>query len=222
MRPALHQRSGNDAAEEIPAWRLRRASSPMKGPGRADAPPIKLVTAPDTVDTAFLHHARTYVPFGHAAGGDEADAISIVDYEKRLITKVIEKGAPRATSLPTLGAARSSTALYTWDRCRRAGLLAVPPFQLGSFDDLIHAAYGWSRYGFKRTAPGFVPELEALYARYSEVGRDRCRWNAATAATYGSPPAASLQPEPRRHRLRLPSSRVWLMWRNEPGLPALS
>ena len=139
----------------------------------------RLVTAPETVEAAFLHHVRSYVPFGRAAGaGDEGDTVSIAAYEKRLIEKVKANGAPKGYITADFGYGKTSTALYIWDRCRRAGLLTVPPFQLGRLDDLLHAAYGWARYELNRSAPGLVPDLEALYRTYhqrsieSEAGGD--------------------------------------------------
>lgn len=145
----------------------------------------QLVVAPETVDAAFLHHVRSYVPFGRAAGaGDERDAFSITDYEKRLIEKIKANNAPKGYITADFGYGKTSTALYIWDRCRRAGLLAVPPFQLGKLDDLIHAAYGWSRYELNRTAPGLVSDLEALYTSYRERSIESdANGDAATAAT---------------------------------------
>lgn len=129
----------------------------------------QLVTAPQTVETAFVYHVRSYVPFGRQAGADdESDAISIADYEKRLIAKVKAKAAPKGYITADFGYGKTSTALYVWDRCRQAGLLAVPPFKLRRLDDLIHASYGWARHELTKTAPALVPDLEALYGAYRE------------------------------------------------------
>lgn len=127
----------------------------------------RLVSAPDAVDAAFLRHVRSYVPFGRASGGEE-DVLSIADYERRLIEKVKSNGAPKGYITADFGYGKTSSALYLWDRCRTAKLLAVPLFQLGKLDDLIHATYGWARYEFSRVAPGLVPEVDALYKSYSE------------------------------------------------------
>src|SRR5689334_11014209 len=89
----------------------------------------RLVTAPEAVEAAFLHHVRSYVPFSRASGAEDGtDSISIADYEKRLIEKVKTKKAPKGYITADFGYGKTSTALYIWDRCRQAGLLAVPPF----------------------------------------------------------------------------------------------
>ena len=129
----------------------------------------RLVNDPSAVEGAFLHHVRTYVPFGRASGADDSgDALSISDYEQRLIAKVKAAAAPKGYITADFGYGKTSTALHVWDRCRRAGLLAVPPFQLGRLDDLIHASFGWARHELRKSAPALVPDLERLYATYRD------------------------------------------------------
>jgi hypothetical protein len=132
----------------------------------------RLVNAPEVVEAAFLHHVRSYVPFGRA-GSDDDDGISVSEYEQRLIDKVRVGGAPKGYITADFGYGKTSTALYLWERCRGAGLLAVPPFQLGRLDDLVHASYGWARYEIGRRTPSVVNEVEALYRAAVERSVER-------------------------------------------------
>ncbi len=131
---------------------------PVVGTPTAD----RLLEAPEMMDQSFTRHVRSYVPFGRASGSTE-DEVSISEYEQRLITLVKNAAAPKGYITADFGYGKTSTALYMWQRCRQANLLAVPPFQLGELSDLIRATYGWARYELSRSVPGCVGELEQIY-----------------------------------------------------------
>ena len=152
----------------------------------------QLLSSPDSVDAAFLKHVRSYVPFSRTSGAGEADdAVSVADFEKRLIDRIKANAAPKGYIMADFGYGETSTALYLWDRCRAARLLAIPPFQLSRLDDLIRATYAWSRYEFRRAAPALVPDLESIYQEYAERGIESdAKGDENTAATLRSLQAA--------------------------------
>jgi hypothetical protein len=121
-----------------------------------------LVNHPQAVESDYERHVRTYVPISRVAEGDE-ETLSVQDFEKRVITAVREKRAPRGYLTAEYGYGKTSTALYLWQRAERDGLVVVPPFQMLHLQDLITATYGWLRYKLSVRNPGLIPELEELH-----------------------------------------------------------
>lgn len=126
-----------------------------------------LMTRPEAVDVTFRRHVRTYVPLGRASGSDD-DSMSIAEYEKRVIDLIHKGGAPKGYLTAEYGYGKTSTALYLWHRCREAGILAVPPFQLEHLGDLLTATTGWARYELERMTPGLGTEADSIHRHYSD------------------------------------------------------
>ncbi|HIQ05394.1 MAG TPA: hypothetical protein EYH31_06815 [Anaerolineae bacterium] len=129
--------------------------------------PERLLDAPAEVEDAYLRHVRTYVPLGHYVKTEETAApLSIPEYERRLITYVKDKRAPKGYIAGEFGYGKTSTACFLWDRCRQVNLLAIPPFRLAALEDILTAVYGWARWELSRRVPALVDTAAAIYNRY--------------------------------------------------------
>jgi hypothetical protein len=120
----------------------------------------------ERVEQIYKRHVNTYVPINRAAEGQEG-AISVDDFERKLIKAVKDARAPGGYITAEYGYGKTSTALYLWQRSEAANLLVVPPFKLIQLMDLLTAIYGWMRYRISVRAPHLVSELDALHDRVS-------------------------------------------------------
>jgi len=121
-----------------------------------------LVRQPERVEADYLRHVRTYVPINRAAEGREG-ALSVTDYEQRVIKAVKSKRAPLGYLTGEYGYGKTSTALHVWQSAQEANLVAVPPFQMLHLADLITAAHGWLRYRLTARNPKLALELDELH-----------------------------------------------------------
>ncbi|MCS6777702.1 MAG: hypothetical protein NZ557_14315 [Chthonomonadaceae bacterium] len=64
------------------------------------------------------------------------------------------------------GYGKTAAAIYLWRECERNGIVAVPPFQFTSFDDLTEAVTGWLRQAIIDRRADLVPQVDALQERY--------------------------------------------------------
>ena len=129
-----------------------------------------LLERPAMVRGNYLKHARSFVPLGRLSGSSEEDQLTIEEYEKRLIKLVKEKGAAKGYITADYGYGKTSTAIFVWQRCEQAEILAVPPFQIQQLHHLISATYGWVRFKLAGSYPQMVAEAEQIYHRY--IDRD--------------------------------------------------
>ncbi len=120
----------------------------------------------ERVEQKYKRHVNTYVPINRAAEGREG-ALSVEDFERKLIKAVKDARAPGGYITAEYGYGKTSTALYLWQRAEQANLLVVPPFKLIQLMDLLTAIYGWIRYRIAVRAPQLVSELDALHDRVS-------------------------------------------------------
>src|SRR5260370_4393887 len=118
----------------------------------------------------YLKHARSFVPLGRLSGSSDEDQLTVEEYEKRLIKLVREKGAAKGYITADYGYGKTSTAIFVWQRCEQAEILAVPPFQIQQLHHLISATYGWVRFKLAGNYPQLVAEAEQIYNRY--IDRD--------------------------------------------------
>jgi hypothetical protein len=102
------------------------------------------------------------VPINRAAGGREG-ALSVVDYEQKVIRAVKSERAPLGYLTGEYGYGKTSTALHVWQSAEEANLVAVPPFQMLHLADLITAAHGWLRYRLTARNPKLALELDELH-----------------------------------------------------------
>jgi hypothetical protein len=120
----------------------------------------------ERVEQKYRRHVNTYVPINRAAEGREG-AMSVEDFERKLIKAVKDARAPGGYITAEYGYGKTSTALYLWQRAEQANLLVVPPFKLIQLMDLLTAIYGWIRYRVSVRAPQLVSELDALHDQVS-------------------------------------------------------
>lgn len=120
----------------------------------------------ERVEQKYKRHVNTYVPINRAAEGREG-AMSVEDFERKLIKAVKDARAPGGYITAEYGYGKTSTALYLWQRAEQANLLVVPPFKLIQLMDLLTAIYGWVRYRVSVRAPQLVDELDALHEQVS-------------------------------------------------------
>lgn len=120
----------------------------------------------ERVEQKYNRHVNTYVPINRAAEGRD-DAMSVEDFERKLIKAIKDKRAPSGYITAEYGYGKTSTALYLWQRAEEANLLVVPPFKLIQLMDLLTAIYGWVRYRVSVRAPQLISELDALHERVS-------------------------------------------------------
>jgi len=129
-----------------------------------------LLERPAMVRGNYLKHARSFVPLGRVGGSSDEDQLTVEEYEKRLIKLVREKGAAKGYITADYGYGKTSTAIFIWQRCEQAEILAVPPFQIQQLHHLISATYGWVRFKLAGSYPQLVAEAEQIYNRY--IDRD--------------------------------------------------
>lgn len=120
----------------------------------------------ERVEQIYKRHVNTYVPINRAAEGQDG-ALSVEDFERKLIKAVKDARAPGGYITAEYGYGKTSTALYLWQRAEEANLLVVPPFKLIQLMDLLTAIYGWIRYRISVRAPHLVSELDALHDQVS-------------------------------------------------------
>lgn len=129
-----------------------------------------LIERPGMVRGNYLKHARSFVPLGRLSGSSSEDQLTVEEYEKRLIKLVKDKGAAKGYIAADYGYGKTSTAIFVWQRCEQAEILAVPPFQIQQLHHLISATYGWVRFKLAESYPHLVAESEEIYNRY--IDRD--------------------------------------------------
>jgi len=122
-----------------------------------------LVTRAEWVDDSYKRHVRTYVPINRAAEGRDG-AMSVQDFERKVIKAVNDALAPRGYLTADYGYGKTSTALYLWKRAEEANLVAVPPFQMLHLMDLLTSIYGWLRYRLTDRPTELTAKLEKLYS----------------------------------------------------------
>lgn len=139
---------------------------------------LDLIERPKQVDEAYQAHLRTYVPI-HS--GAEADALSVEAFTRRFVQAVQNGRVPRGYLTADFGFGKTSTGLYIWGQAAKEHLLSIPPFQLNSLMDFIHATYGWIQYTLGFTKPSLQENATKVYDFY------RARSIAAVAAQYDIP-----------------------------------
>lgn len=150
----------------------------------ATASALDLRNRPESIETGYLRHVRTFVPMSRFADGG---TLTVEDFEKRIIKRVNEGRAPRGYIAAGYGYGKTSTALYLWRQAEEQGLLAVPPFQLEKLSHLIDGLYGWSRYRFSKRRPAAVARLDEAYAHVVNRSLE------SMAKQYGVPVDAAAQ-----------------------------
>ncbi len=125
-----------------------------------------LLERPELVRKNYLEHARSFVILGKLNAVSDEEQLTTADYEKRLIKLVKEKGAAKGYITAEYGYGKTSTAIFIWQRCEQAEILAVPPFQIQKLDHLISATYGWVRFKLGENYPQLVAKADAIYRRY--------------------------------------------------------
>jgi hypothetical protein len=131
-----------------------------------------LLDRPEMVRENYLGHVRSFVVLGRLQVSSDDEQMSVAEYEKRVIKLVKEKGAAKGYITAEYGYGKTSTALFIWQRCEEAEILAVPPFQLQKLDHLLSATYGWVRFNLAGSYPQLVDEATQIYQRYINRGID--------------------------------------------------
>ena len=136
------------------------------------------IERPKQVDEAYQAHLRTYVPM-HS--GADPDALSVEAFTKRFVQAVKNGKTPRGYLTADFGYGKTSTGLFIWEQAAKERLLSIPPFQLNSLMDFIHATYGWVQYTLGLTKPSLQERATQVYDFY------QARSIAAVAVQYGIP-----------------------------------
>lgn len=129
-----------------------------------------LIERPEMVRENYLEHVRSFVALNRIDATTQDDQPTVEEYEKRLLKLVREGGAAKGFIVAEYGYGKTSTALFVWQRCEQANLVAVPPFQIQQLHHLITATYGWVRYKLGVNYPTLVADADAIYQKY--VNRD--------------------------------------------------
>jgi hypothetical protein len=111
-----------------------------------------LVERPDIVENTYSMHAETHISIGDTSR-----------YLDNLINWIVKnKGCVTGAIIGEYGYGKTSTAIYLWKKCQESEIIAIPPFEWYSLEDLIKGIYGWVRYKL-RNAPTLLSELEVLH-----------------------------------------------------------
>lgn len=118
----------------------------------------ELQQAPQDVLNRYDTYAATHVPLG--------DTTNQVNSLRRVITQ--NKHCAVGTIVGPYGYGKTSTAVHLWSELRDKKILAVPPFQWSSLQDLLDAVFYWARFEFSLGPKTFIEPLEQLYDSYRE------------------------------------------------------
>ncbi|HEX2913493.1 MAG TPA: hypothetical protein VH186_22005 [Chloroflexia bacterium] len=128
-----------------------------------------LIERPEMVRENYLEHVRSFVVLNRVSSNED-DLPTVEDYEKRLLKLVKDREAAKGFITAEYGYGKTSTALFIWNRCEEANIVAVPPFQIQQLHHLISATYGWVRFKLSVSYPALTGECDAIYQKY--VSRD--------------------------------------------------
>lgn len=117
---------------------------------------------PKAVEDAYKNHVRSYIPIHSNVHGQ----LSIEGFVKRFLERLQAGRVPRGYITADFGYGKTSTGLYLWQQATAAGFLAIPPFQLSSLIDFLHATAGWIRYALGHAKPSLQAHAESIYAVY--------------------------------------------------------
>jgi hypothetical protein len=121
-----------------------------------------LVKNPGFVESIYSKHAETHMSLGDTA-----------EYQNNLIKWIVtNKGSVTGAIVGEYGYGKTSTAVYLWKKCQGNEIIAVPPFEWYSLEDLIKGVHGWVRYKLKNAAPDFALESDTLYHGYEKTALD--------------------------------------------------
>lgn len=125
---------------------------------------ISTFSAQDLEDNPYqVHDAYEQYASTHISMGDTAE------FETNLTNELLNTDHPTKGFLyAPFGYGKTSTAVNIWSNLSEQNVIVVPPHTFSSFSDLIQATYGWMRYVFDSSAPGYVNEVDEIYETYMQ------------------------------------------------------
>lgn len=117
------------------------------------------------IEQQYRTYAATHIPLGTIAK-QLADLRRVIVENKACVVGSI---------VGPYGYGKTSTAVHLWHELAQKQILAIPPFQWLTLEDLITGVYGWIRYIFEQGHRAYVPDLDALYERYCSQASEQIR-----------------------------------------------
>jgi len=131
---------------------------------RKDEGIISTHTASDLEDSAesveekYRTYAETHISLGDTSGFEQSVYDSLTENESS--TKGYLYGP--------FGYGKTSTSVSILHKLNQNEIIAVPPFTVSSFSDIMRATYGLMNYKLRTEAPPYVDKLEDIRKSYLE------------------------------------------------------
>jgi hypothetical protein len=122
-------------------------------------PAQSLVEEPLRVETDYLVHAKTHLPLG--------ETTKYVDNLFKWVSGA-NKGTFIGAVLGEYGEGKTSFLVHVWAESRERKVLAVPPFQWRTFEQIVDGIAGWLLFLLKDERPDLAREVEGLRAVFRE------------------------------------------------------
>jgi len=122
-------------------------------------PAQSLVEEPLRVEADYLVHAKTHLPLG--------ETTRYVDTLFKWVSGA-NKGAFIGAVLGEYGEGKTSFLVHVWEESRERRVLAVPPFQWRTFEQIVDAIAGWLLFVLKGDRPDLAREVERLRDAFRE------------------------------------------------------
>lgn len=113
---------------------------------------------PDFVEKVYLEHAETHMSLGDTS-----------EYLERLNRWIKQnRGAVIGAISGDFGYGKTSLGIHLWNQIESNGVIAIPPFEWFSLQDIIDATWAWVRFRLEKIKPTAVMQLELIYDKYRE------------------------------------------------------
>jgi len=122
-------------------------------------PAQSLIEEPLRVEADYLIHAKTHLPLG--------ETTRYVDNLFKWVSGV-NKGTFIGAVLGEYGEGKTSFLVHVWAESRERKVLAVPPFQWRTFEQIVDGVAGWLLYLLKGERPDLAREISRLQAQFRE------------------------------------------------------
>ncbi len=112
----------------------------------------------ESVEEKYRTYAETHISLGDTSG-----------FEQKVYDNLVENEDPTKGYLyGPFGYGKTSTSVSIWHELNQNDIIAVPPFTVTSFSEIMRATYGWMHYKLRTEAPPYVDDLEGIHNSYLE------------------------------------------------------
>jgi len=128
-----------------------------------------IIKSPAQVEQLYSLPAKT-----HMAIGDT------VAYQKKIISDLISKKHTfNGAVVGDYGDGKTSMLVYLWNVCQKNSILAIPPYQWGSFDEHISVINSWVKYKLKSYSYATTLIVDEIYTKYltPSLENEAKRWS---------------------------------------------